>query len=62
MEKENEAIQKQLDCLKQAMDEEDEEVSLEHTDYGHTKSKSLILCSPNSKWVLIVWPKIPLMP
>jgi len=25
MEKENEAIQKQLDCLKQAMDEEDEE-------------------------------------
>ena len=26
MEKENEAIQKQLDCLKQAMDEEDEEV------------------------------------
>ena len=28
MEKENEAIQKQLDCMKQAMDEEDEEVSL----------------------------------
>jgi len=25
MEKENEAIQKQLDCMKQAMDEEDEE-------------------------------------
>ena len=44
MEKENEAIQKQLDCLKQAMDEEDEEVCLGHTDYGHTKAKSLILC------------------
>ena len=43
MEKENEAIQKQLDCLKQAMDEEDEEVSLWHTDYGHIKAKSLIL-------------------
>ena len=62
------------------------------TDYGHTKVKSLILCSPNSnpnpkylfgmwiwrlsffveimnmdrrltvsKWVLLVWPKIPQM-
>ena len=48
MEKENEAIQKQLDCLKQAMDEEDEEVSLGHTDYGNTKAKSLILCGSNS--------------
>ena len=48
MEKENEMIQQKLDSMKQAMDEEDEEVSLGHTDYGHTKAKSLILCGPNS--------------
>ena len=48
MEKENEMIQQKLDSMKQAMDEEDEEVSLGHTDYGNTKAKSLILCGPNS--------------
>ena len=48
MEKENEKIQQQLDSIKHAMDEEDEEVSLGHTDYGQTKAKSLILCGPNS--------------
>ena len=31
MEKENEEIQQKLDSMKQAMDEEDEEVSLWHT-------------------------------
>ena len=50
MEKENEKIQQTLDSMKQAMDKEDEEglVSLGHTDYGHTKAKSLILCGSNS--------------